>query len=268
MSESKVVLITGASSGIGLETALQLTQDGYRVFGTRLPGTPDEDWGFESLELDVRSDESVAACLQAVVERAGRVDVLVNNAAFGLLGPVEETSLAECQALFEVNYFGVVRMLRAALPLMRAQRSGLIINVGSVAGHIAVPFEAHYCATKHALDSLTRALRHEVHPFGVRVVMLAPGYVHTNFYDSVRQANDCLEAYDPGRECAHEAFQAAGRRGNQAGSIAQVIRRIIRSKSPRLRYWAGRDARLWGRFHRLISDSLADRVMQRKFVPR
>ena len=152
MTAERVALVTGASSGIGLETARLLAQEGLRVFGTSLPSEDPGELGFEILELDVNSDESVSACLTALLARAGRLDVLINNAGIGLVGMVEETSLEECKAVFEANYFGVVRMIRGALPVMREQGSGLIINTTSVAGNIGVPYEAHYCATKIAIE--------------------------------------------------------------------------------------------------------------------
>jgi len=268
MSDRKVVLITGASAGIGLQTAQLLAQEGHRVFGTRLHHESPNGWDFECMQLDVRSDESVAACVGALLEQTGRLDVLVNNAGIGLVGPVEETSLSECRDVFETNYFGVVRMIRAALPTMRAQRKGLIINVGSVAGHLAVPFEGHYCASKLALDSLSRALRYEVSAFGIKVVMVDPGYVRTGFHQVVGHAGQRLEAYEGSRQQAARAYEQAASAGSEAEVIAPVIRDIVRSRSPRRRYFAGADARLWGRFHRLIPDALADRVMRGKFEPK
>lgn len=268
MTAERVVLVTGASSGIGLETARLLSRENLRVLGTKLTHEIVEEVGFEVLDLDVNSDESVATCVNAVLDRAGRLDVLVNNAGIGLVGMVEETLLAECKAMFETNYFGTVRMIRAVLPVMREQGEGLIINTSSVAGHIGVPYEAHYCACKLAIDSLTRALRYEVASFGIDVCVVAPGYVRTSFYDVLREAEGQLDAYDGVRERAIESFEESARQGNEAPAIAREVVKIVKTKSPHLRYWAGKDARLYGRFHKLIPGFLMDRIMRKKFAPR
>lgn len=264
----RVALITGASSGIGLETARLLTNErGLRVFGAALPGDRVPEPGFEMLDLDVNCDRSVADCVTAVLDRAGRLDVLINNAGVGLLGTVEETTMDECRGVFETNYFGTVRMIRAVLPIMRLQGTGLIVNTSSVAGHIGVPYEPHYCASKLALDGLTRALRYEVAAFGIDVCVVAPGYVRTPFYDRLRTAAERLPAYEGVRECAAEVFAESARHGNEAPAIARVIVRIVRSRSPRLRYWAGRDARLYAATHRFVPTALFDWIMRRKCVP-
>ena len=267
MDHDRVILVTGASSGIGLETARLLNDEGYRVFGTHLPGEDVSYQAFRMVALDVTSDASVSACVAQVLGEAGRLDVLYNNAGVGLVGMVEETSIEECRLVMEINYYGAVRMVREALPAMREQGSGLIINTSSVAGHLAVPYEAHYCAMKLAVDSFTRALRHEVRPFGIDAVVMAPGYVRTSFYDVLRRPSEELDVYAPGRERAVEAFAASARQGNEAAAIAPVILRIIRSRSPRMRYWAGRDAKLYAWSRQLIPDAVMDWALRRQFSP-
>jgi NAD(P)-dependent dehydrogenase (short-subunit alcohol dehydrogenase family) len=265
MSEPRVALVTGASSGIGFETARVLVAAGLRVIGTRLPGETVGDPPCETLELDLRSDESVAACVAGVLERTGRMDILINNAGIGLVGTLEETSLEEARALFGVNYFGAVRMIRAALPVMREQRSGTIVNVGSVAGNIGVPFEAHYCAAKAALESMTKALRYEVGPLGIRVTLVAPGFVRTGFYASLGEAVQRMGVYDAARDRAVSSFRADGARGTDPRRIALVVARAALSRRPRLRYWAGSDARLYGFAQRIAPDWLTDWIMRRRF---
>src|SRR5262245_2598374 len=166
MTDPQVVLITGASSGVGRAAARVLSQHGYRVFGTSRdpagsPASPD----VELVALDVRNDDSVAACAKSVFDRAGRVDILVNNAAYELAGALEETSVEEAKAQFETNFFGVVRMVRAVLPSMRERRQGRIVNVSSLSGVSAIPFMGIYSASKFALEGYTEALRMEVEPF-------------------------------------------------------------------------------------------------------
>ncbi len=175
MSE-RVVLVTGASSGSGRSAAETFAARGWRVFGTSR--TPRAETGLANrvtmLPLDVRDDEAPRACVEEVTRRAGRLDVLVNNAGIMLFGPAEEVPLAAAQALFETNFWGAVRMVNAALPVLRRQRSGHIVNVGSVAGTTAIPMNGFYAATKHALAGYTEALRHEVHALGVRVALVEP----------------------------------------------------------------------------------------------
>ena len=178
----KVALVTGASSGFGRLTAEHLLRDGYRVFGTSRRELPDTERGVEMLTLDVRSEESVRECVGRVLQTAGRIDLLVNNA--GLLvtvGPDEEVSPEEAQLLFETNFFGVTRMTHAVLPSMRSRRSGRIVNVSSLAGLLAVPGQALYSATKFAVEGYSEALRQELMPYGITVSLVEPGFfLHQN----------------------------------------------------------------------------------------
>ncbi|MCY1013953.1 SDR family NAD(P)-dependent oxidoreductase [Nannocystis pusilla] len=177
MREGTVVLITGASSGFGEAAARLLAARGpCRVFGTsRRAAGHDTPGGVEMLPLDVRSDASVAACVDAVMQRAGRIDVLVNNAGYTLAGAVEETAIDEAKAQFDTNFFGMARMVRAVLPVMRAQGGGRIVNVSSLAGLVGVPFHAHYSASKFAVEGLSEGLRQEVRRFGIHVSLIEPG---------------------------------------------------------------------------------------------
>jgi NAD(P)-dependent dehydrogenase (short-subunit alcohol dehydrogenase family) len=175
MTDQKVVLITGASSGIGRATAELLTSRGYRVFGTaRNPDTVVPLQGVELLPLDVRDDGSVQAGVETALSRGGRIDVLVNNAGYAVVGAIEETSPSEAQALFDTNVFGVLRMVRAVLPAMRRQGSGTIVNTSSVLGFLPGPFMGLYASSKHALEGLSESLDHEVRGFGIRVVLVEP----------------------------------------------------------------------------------------------
>jgi short-subunit dehydrogenase len=180
MADQRVVLITGASSGVGQSTARLLAHRGYKVFGTsRNPGGSAIIPAVEMLPLDVRADDSVQACVEAVSSRSGRLDVLINNAGQELAGAVEEVSAEECRAQFETNFFGVVRMVNAVLPLMRRQNRGHIINAGSLSGLSPIPFLGIYSATKFALEGYTEALRHEVKPFNIRVSLTEAGFLKT-----------------------------------------------------------------------------------------
>jgi NAD(P)-dependent dehydrogenase (short-subunit alcohol dehydrogenase family) len=193
---SRVVLITGASSGIGRATAELLASRGYRVFGgVRAPATTRPLVGVEFVPLDVRDDTSIKACVEEVCNRAGRIDVLINNAGVNLVGSVEETSISQAQALFDTNVFGVLRMVQAVLPGMRRQGAGQIINISSILGFLPAPFMGVYASTKHAIEGLLESLDHEVRAFGIRVVLIEPPYIRTNLDASAAQAEGQIEAY-------------------------------------------------------------------------
>ena len=187
MSEKQVVLITGISSGIGQATARLLAERDFSIFGTarNLSGV-EAIPGVEVLPLDVRSDESVNTCVDTALKRAGRLDILVNNAGYGLSGAVEEVAVEEAKAQFETNFFGVVRMVKRVLPIMRRQGSGQIINISSGLGLVALPFIGFYSSSKFALEGYTEALRHEVKPFKIKVSLVEPGFVHTQFRNNIQ----------------------------------------------------------------------------------
>ncbi len=242
-SSPKVVLVTGVSSGIGRATAELLAQQGYHVFGTsrRVEGM-EPIAGVEALELDVRDGESVTRCIASVQKKAGRLDVLVNNAGITMFGAVEELCIEEAMALFETNFFGVVRTSLAALPIMRAQGFGRIINVGSIAGFLPTPFETMYGASKHAIEGFSESLNYEVEPFGISVSIIQPGFVRTAMDRNYTEAAAHLDAYAAIRQQAMETANAATRKGADPDMVARIILRAIRSTSPKLRYLAGWDA--------------------------
>jgi NAD(P)-dependent dehydrogenase (short-subunit alcohol dehydrogenase family) len=203
----KVALVTGASSGIGKASARLLAEAGFRTFGTSRSADADGPDAVTMLQLDVTDDASVDACVSEVLTQAGRVDVLVNNAGFGIFAAGEETSLDEAHAIFEVNVFGALRMSRAVLPGMRERGSGRIINIASGAGIVGVPFEALYCATKFALRGMTESMRIELKPFGVHVCTVDPGFTKTNFEAAGRLPDEPIDVYDEGREGFLEAVK-------------------------------------------------------------
>lgn len=253
MSEQEVVLVTGASSGVGQATARLLAGRGYRVFGTsRQPAAADDPSGVTMLSLDVRSDDSVAACLSAVSGLAGRLDILVNNAGYEQAGALEELSLAEAKAQFETNFFGVVRMVKAVLPLMRRQRHGQIINVTSLAGLSAIPFMGIYSASKFALEGYTEALRLEVKPFNIRVSQIEVGFLRTPMMNNRQVAAERITEYDPWRQRAFDAIRASEENGPGPELVASTVLEIAASRTPRLRYVVGKQARFVTRLRRFL----------------
>ena len=242
---SYTVLVTGASSGIGQATAQLLVEHGHAVFGTaRKPKSP-QIGGITMVPLDVRTDESVRDCVDHVLKLAGRIDVLVNNAGYALMGAAEETSVEEAKAQLETNFFGVVRMVNAVLPQMRKQGSGKIINMGSLAGITAIPFGGFYTASKFAIEGYTEALWHELRPLGIKVSVIEPGFVHTSIGEGTQVASAALGAYQDVRKRATKALADQVAKGIPAESVAKTVLRAVESSSPALRYRVGTDAKVF-----------------------
>jgi NAD(P)-dependent dehydrogenase (short-subunit alcohol dehydrogenase family) len=236
---SKVVLVTGASSGIGKECAELLSQSGHKVYRGSRSTEDNLDGG--RISLDVDSEISVNSAVKRIFEKEGRMDVVVNAAGFGIVGAVEDTSLSEAKKQFETNFFGVVRMCKAVLPLMRQQGSGLIINISSIAGLVSLPFQAFYSASKFALEGLTEGMRMEVAPFGIRVVLVEPGDFRTEFTKN-RKETDCTANNSGYRERYLKAlavFEKEEANGDDPTNVARLVSRIVDKKSPRLRYSVG-----------------------------
>lgn len=224
MTNSKVVLVTGVSSGIGRATAERFARQGCVVFGTvrnvqKAQAIP----GVELVEMDVRDQASVRRAIEHVITKAGRIDVLVNNAGGTLLGSVEETSIAEAQALFDTNVFGALRTSQAVLPHMRQQRSGRIVNVSSVLGFLPAPYMGLYSATKHAIEGLSETLDHEVRNFGIRVVLVEPSYTRTNLDLNAPQAANRVSAYDNDRDLVSKAILRSVQKAPAPDTVAATI---------------------------------------------
>jgi short-subunit dehydrogenase len=258
MSQPKetVVLISGATSGIGKATAELLAERGYRVFGTSRKPAGKQGQGFQLVQLDVTSEASVAKCVAEVARRTGRrIDVLVNNAGTGVLGAAEEVSADEAERLFQVNLFGVMRMTSAVLPFMRARGSGTIINMSSSGGVASIPFAGLYCATKHALEAYTSALRQELRPLGLWATAVAPGPVSTPAGDSAARASKAITEYADRRAHADAMYTDAIRQGMDPIHVARTILRIIGLKQPRPRYPVGLQSRVTTAARRLMPPS-------------
>lgn len=236
-----VVLITGASSGFGQLLARALRGHGHTVFGTsRNANAAGDD---PLVPLDVRDDASVADCVRHVERTAGPVDVLVNNAGYVHEGPFEELTIDELRAIFETNFFGAVRMTNAVLPAMRARKRGRIVNVGSLAGVIPLPFVGAYCATKHAIDSYSESLYHELKPLGIGVSVVAPGYYATGIATRKLRTTASITDYDAQRARMYKtiAHDENARSGDPA-AVVSLLTRIVEGKTRRLRHVLGPDS--------------------------
>jgi short-subunit dehydrogenase len=238
----KTVLVTGASSGIGAAVAHAFHRRGFMVFGTSRSADPGTVREFPMLKLDVNSDASAKACVDGVLARAGRLDVLVNNAGYALAGAAEETSIEEAKEQFETNFFGVARMVKAVLPCMREARSGRIITIGSLAGLMAIPYNAFYSSTKFALEGYMEALWFELKPFGIAVSLVEPGFVRTAINQATRFAAAPLAAYDGPRDRALAVVDRSVGKGVEPELVAKAVLRAAQSRTPRLRYRVGADA--------------------------
>jgi NAD(P)-dependent dehydrogenase (short-subunit alcohol dehydrogenase family) len=237
----RVVLVTGASSGIGLACATHLAGRGFRVYGTSRRAAAGPVGNVTMLTADVTDDQSVDQAVAAVMDREQRLDIVVNNAGMGIAGPVENTSIEEARSQLEVNFFGALRVCRAVLPAMRSQRSGYIVNIGSIGGLIAIPYQAMYSASKFALEGLSEALRMEVRPFGIRVVLIEPGD-HKTALTANRQFiknPGSTDPYGPSFEAALARTAHDEQGGPGPEQIARLLYRIVNQRNPRLRYTIG-----------------------------
>jgi NAD(P)-dependent dehydrogenase (short-subunit alcohol dehydrogenase family) len=262
MSDRRVALVTGASSGIGRACAELLAARGLRVYGASRH--PEPHAAFESLRMDVREEASVDEAVADVMRREGRIDVAVNNAGIALAGAVEDTSLEEAKDQFEVNFFGVLRVCRAVLPILREQGSGYIVNIGSIGGLVAIPYQGLYSASKFALEGLSESLRLEVGRFGVHVVLIEPGDHRTSITKNRRRTAGSRSnpVYRERFERATARMAADERGGTEPGATARLLFRIVNHARPRLRYTVGpapQRGAVW--LKRLMPYAVVEKVM-------
>lgn len=250
-NKNQVVMLTGASSGIGKATAQWLMERGFRVYGTsrRAPGIREgqpahssPSGGFiEMIPLDVSSEESVENAVRTVIEREGRIDVLINNAGMGIAGSIEDTSIQEAEKQFDINFFGCLRMIRHVLPVMRRQGWGKTIFISSVAGMISIPYQSMYSASKYALEALVEALRHEVAPFGIKACLVEPGDTRTEFTSSriIAEAAGKDSPYDNRFRKSLARMEHDEQNGVPPEKVARVIHGMILKKNPPIRRAVG-----------------------------
>jgi short-subunit dehydrogenase len=260
----KTAIVTGASSGIGRTIAEALARAGFTVFGTSRRVTGNGPAGVSMLACDVTDDESVDALVAAVLAQTGRIDVLVNNAGFGLLGGAEESSIAQVQALFDVNLFGVMRMTNAVLPSMRRRGEGRIINIGSVLGLIPGPYSAHYSATKHALEGYSESLDHEVRAFNVRVSLIEPAYTRSGFEQNALEPDSMLPDYDRVRAEIRAFTKDVMTTADLPEVVGDAVIKAATDARPRRRYTAGKLARQIGLLRRFVPAAMFDKSLRKQ----
>ena len=239
---SKIAIVTGASSGIGEVTAEQLARAGYKVYGTSRRGAQGQSGkrAFQMLALDVTSDESVAAAVNEVLRLEGRIDLLVNNAGFGVApAAAEESSIRQAQAIFDTNFFGTVRMIRAVVPHMRQRGSGRIINISSVLGFVPMPYMALYSATKHAVEGYSESLDQELRTQGIRVSLVEPAYIKSAFDANQLQPDQALDEYRDLRVGLDLRVKEALEGADGPAVVAKTVVQVALAATPKVRYTSG-----------------------------
>ena len=250
----KVAIVTGSSSGIGFETALALAREGYYTYATMRDTKKEnqikeiakkENLKLEVLELDVDKDQTVQSAINKILKEKNRIDVLVNNAGYALFGCLEDLSMEELKAQFETNFFGVVRVSQAVIPVMRKQKSGIILNVSSVAGRIGFPVSPAYISSKFALEGLSESMRYELLPFGINTVIIEPGVIKTNFMSSVKKSMKTDSVYKDITNKVISGIRMMAEMGTPAQEVARTVIKAIKSENPLPRYTVGNDAAMF-----------------------
>ncbi len=270
----RTAIITGCSSGIGLHTAVALARAGYNVTATMRDVTRAQplreaagDIDIRVSRLDVNDQQSIIDVISDVTNDTGHIDVLVNNAGYGQFGSLEETPMADFRAQFETNLFGVVRTIQEVLPVMRQQRSGVIVNVGSVAGRMGLPFSPAYISSKFALEGLTESMRYELDPFGIQTTIIEPGVVKTSFLDSMRAVEPKVEEYKKMFNHIVSGLQMMVKMGTEPQKVADVVVRALQDSPILPRYVAGADAQMFIEAKGSRSDIEFESFMKQEMFP-
>ena len=273
----RVAVVTGSSSGIGYETSLALARDGFFTYATMrnlekgndLKSKADkENLPLKIMQLDVTDDVSVTNAIQSIITDSGRIDTVVNNAGYGLVGAFEDLSLDEVKQQYETNFYGVVRVTQAILPIMRKQKSGRIINISSGAGRFGYPGGSAYVSTKFALEGLSESLSYELNPFGIKVILVEPGVIRTNFGNGMivaKKSQDPASAYLSMTMKMNEVLGQLMQNGSPPSLVANVVLQAAKSDNPNLRYLAGKDVEQWVDQKKKMSDHEFFNMMNQSF---
>jgi NAD(P)-dependent dehydrogenase (short-subunit alcohol dehydrogenase family) len=257
MNDQKVAIVTGSSSGIGLESVLLLARNGYITYATMR--SPEKDTSIKTavqkeglpirvVQLDVTDDNSVKNAVDHIISEASRIDVLVNNAGYGLGGALEDLSMEEIKFQYETNLFGLIRVTQAVLPTMRKQRSGRILNLSSGAGIFGYPGGSAYVSTKFAVEGLSESIAYELEPFGIKVILIEPGFIRTNFTNAMvvaKKAQDPTSPYSGLMQKIMASASELAKNASDAELVANVILDAASNPNPRLRYLVGKDVESW-----------------------
>jgi NAD(P)-dependent dehydrogenase (short-subunit alcohol dehydrogenase family) len=277
-SNQKVAVVTGSSSGIGFETSLTLARRGFFTYATmRNLGkgasiksvATKEGLPIRVAQLDVTEDRSINDAVHSIISDVGKIDVLVNNAGYGLNGAFEDLAMEEIKAQFETNLFGVIRVSQAVLPIMRKQNSGIIINISSAAGRFGYPGESAYVSTKFAIEGLSESMEYELEPFGIRVVLVEPGPIRTNFADGMvaaKKSQDRISPYAEFMKKLNAVLASIRENASSPDLVAKVVLKAVTSENPSLRYLAGKDMETWMEAKRSMSDEDFRKAIKQNFM--
>jgi len=253
MKDKKTVLVTGCSSGIGYATCLMFVRNNFATYGSvrdlskaeRIQEiTNKEKLPLKIIRLDVNEDESIRIAIQKIISDSGGIDILINNAGYGMFGPIEEISIKEIKEQFETNFFGTIRLIKAIVPIMRKQRNGTIVNISSMVGRFGVPLNAAYVSSKFALEGLSESISFELQEFGIKVILVEPGVIQTDFFQNLKiRGNDTKSRYYKLMD-KRIAFLKAAMKNSVSSSdqVANTILHAVNSRDPDMRYVIGNDA--------------------------
>jgi NAD(P)-dependent dehydrogenase (short-subunit alcohol dehydrogenase family) len=270
----RVAIVTGSSSGIGLDTSITLAQNGFLTYATMRnldkgsiieTAAEKEKIPIRVIELDVTDDRSVNDAIQRIISEIGKIDVLVNNAGYGLVGAFEDLSMEEIKSQYETNVFGLMRVTQKVLPIMRNQEFGIIVNVSSGAGIFGYPGGSAYVSTKFAVEGLTESISYELESFGIKVVLIEPGFIRTNFANAMILAKKAQDPNSPYTEMMQTIQSNSGEMAKNASpvdSVSSAILKAVTSTRPNLRYLVGKDVETWAANKKAMSDTEFHNMMQ------
>lgn len=273
-TNQKVAIVTGSSSGIGMDTAVTLARNGFLTYATVRnmekssiikTAAEKEKLPIKVVHLDVTDDQSVNNAIRTIDSEDGRIDVLVNNAGYGLVGAFEDLSIDEIKNQYETNVFGLMRVTQAVLPIMRRQKSGIIVNVSSGAGLFGYPGGSAYVSTKFAVEGLSESISYELGPFGIKVVLIEPGFIKTNFANAMligKKAQDLNSPYSKMMQRMQANSGEMTKNASPVDVVSKAILEAVTNKSPNLRYLAGRDVETWAASKKTMSDAEFQNMMQ------
>ena len=276
--EKKVAIVTGSSSGIGFETSVLLARNGFHTYSTvrnldksqpLINVAKKDGLSLQVIELDVSSDKSVKDAINRVLSENKRIDVVVNNAGYALVGSFEDLSMDEIKSQFETNFFGVIRVIQAVLPTMRDHRNGRIVNVSSMGGRIAIPLDSAYHGTKFALEGLSESLQYEVEQFGIKIIIIEPGAIKSNFFNNLKMASKAQRPDSPYTQMMQKlnaGFSFILENAPHPVEVAKVILEAVTSEDPELRYTVGDDAAMMLQAKRTMSDTEFRNLMKKQFL--
>jgi NAD(P)-dependent dehydrogenase (short-subunit alcohol dehydrogenase family) len=279
MMGQKVAVVTGSSSGMGYETSLILARNGFHTYATvrKLEGeglnqiieiAKNENLPLQVIQLDVNNDKSVTDAINRIAKEKGRIDVVVNNAGYDLMGALEETSMDEIKGQFETNFFGAVRVMQAAIPMMRKQGGGIIVNITSVGGRITFPLNSPYHATKFALEGLSESMQYELEPLGIKIIVIEPGGVGSNFLKNLKMASNTSDPlnspYRSMQSSISEYFKQWSQNLMHPSEVAKAILQAVTADNPDFRYVVGKDAITALEARRNMSDREFQNLMKKQ----